>query len=166
MITFFLMVNKQGKTRISKYYNGIALADRPALEKAAFTLAHTRDPKFSNFCPLSLAPDYDGGDGIMLIYHRYVGLYVMMGIEEGDNMIMAHEGIHLFVEMLDMYFGCVRELDIIYHFQSVYNLLDEYICAGHIIETSKEHIMRRMEELEIAQGLRKKKKKSIFSRSR
>lgn len=58
------------------------------------------------------------------------------------------ETIHLFVELLDQYFSNVCELDIVFHFNSVYALLDEYILAGEIQDTSKKNILERVKELE------------------
>jgi AP-2 complex subunit sigma-1 len=58
------------------------------------------------------------------------------------------ETIHLFVEMLDEYFGNVCELDIVYHFNKVYMLLDEYILAGEVQEASKRAVITRLREFE------------------
>eukprot|EP00439_Symbiodinium_sp_Y106_P017151 s1354_g2.t1 len=46
------------------------------------------------------------------------------------------ELIHLFVEVLDGYFGNVCELDLVFHFDKVYRILDELLLAGEISETS------------------------------
>ena len=48
------------------------------------------------------------------------------------------ETIHLFVELLDQYFSNVCELDIVFHFNKVYALLDEFILAGEVQESSKK----------------------------
>jgi AP-2 complex subunit sigma-1 len=58
------------------------------------------------------------------------------------------ETIHLFVEILDTYFGNVCELDIIFHFNKVYAILDEFILAGEVQETNRKVILDRMKELE------------------
>ena len=55
-----------------------------------------------------------------------------------DNELAYLESIHLFVEMLDLYFGNVCELDLVFNFQKVYNILDEFYLAGEIQETSKQ----------------------------
>jgi AP-1 complex subunit sigma 1/2 len=47
------------------------------------------------------------------------------------------EQIHLFVEILDRYFGNVCELDIIFNFHKAYYILDELFIGGHLQETSK-----------------------------
>lgn len=82
------------------------------------------------------------------------------------------ETIHLFVELLDQYFSNVCELDIVFHFNKVsgdmqlrgqltrfyhtllwlfdqvYAVLDEYIIAGEVQESSKRVILERIRDLE------------------
>lgn len=65
-----------------------------------------------------------------------------------DNELVYLETIHLFVELLDSYFSNVCELDIVFNFNKVYAILDEYILAGEMQETSKKQILERIKELE------------------
>ena len=65
-----------------------------------------------------------------------------------DNELVYLETIHLFVELLDSYFSNVCELDIVFNFNKVYAILDEYILAGEMQETSKKQILERIRELE------------------
>ena len=67
-----------------------------------------------------------------------------------DNDLSYLEGIHLFVELLDRYFGNVTELDLVYNFHKVYVILDEYILAGEIQETSQAVMLDRLQALERA----------------
>ena len=57
-----------------------------------------------------------------------------MGIDSTDNELSMLELIHLFVEILDKYFGSVCELDVVYNFYKVYSILDEVIIGGEICE--------------------------------
>ena len=50
-----------------------------------------------------------------------------------------------FVEVLDMYFGSVCELDIIFNFEKAYFILDELVLAGEIQDTSKKSVLRQVE---------------------
>ena len=52
------------------------------------------------------------------------------------------------VEILDGYFGNVCELDLVFHFDRVYMLLDELILAGEISETSAQNILSKVKETE------------------
>ena len=73
---------------------------------------------------------------------------VLWGGVSQDNDLSYLEGIHLFVELLDRYFGNVTELDLVYNFSKVYVALDEYILAGEIQETSQAVILDRLQVLE------------------
>lgn len=54
-----------------------------------------------------------------LVYRRYAGLYFCLCIDPSDNELAALEAIHLFVEVLDMYFKSVCELDLVFYFYKV-----------------------------------------------
>ena len=58
------------------------------------------------------------------------------------------ETIHLFVELLDQNFSNVCELDIVFQFNVVYAILDEFVLAGEVQESSKKNILDRVKELE------------------
>ena len=47
-----------------------------------------------------------------------------------DNELITLEMIHLYVEVLDRYFGNVCELDIIFNFHKAYYILDEIFVGG------------------------------------
>jgi hypothetical protein len=55
-----------------------------------------------------------------------------------DNELLYFESIHLFVELLDQFFGNVCELDLVFNFNKVYMILDEFFLAGEVQETSKQ----------------------------
>ena len=75
-------------------------------------------------------------------------MFFTLCVEQGDNGLAYLETIHLFVEMLDLYFGNVCELDLVFNFQKVYNILDEFYLAGEVQETSKQVILQRLRALE------------------
>lgn len=58
------------------------------------------------------------------------------------------EAIHLFVEVLDAYFGNVCELDLVFNFYKVYEILDEMFTAGELMESSKAVVLGRIEAIE------------------
>ena len=49
---------------------------------------------------------------------------------------------------LDMYFKSVCEMDIIYSFYKVYEIMDNYIVAGEVLDVNKAAIIERIRELE------------------
>ena len=54
-----------------------------------------------------------------LIYRRYAGLFFTLCVDVNDNELLYFESIHLFVELLDQFFGNVCELDLVFNFNKV-----------------------------------------------
>jgi len=100
---------------------------------------HHETKKYTNFI------EYNN---YKLIYRRYAGLFFTIAVDATDNELSYLETIHLFVELLDAYFSNVCELDIVFNFNRVYAILDEYLLAGEIEETSKKEILERCKALE------------------
>jgi AP-2 complex subunit sigma-1 len=109
------------------------------IEAEVHRLITARDRKYTNFI------EYNN---YKLIYRRYAGLFFTMAVDLADNELSFLETIHLFVELLDSYFSNVCELDIVFNFNKVYSILDEYMLAGEIEETSKREILDRVKLLE------------------
>ena len=140
MIRFFLLQNKQGKTRLAKWYmTAPEDSKRVEMEGNIHRMISMRVRGNTNFVEFQ---------DFKIIYRRYAGLFFVFGADMNDNELLLMETIHLFVEMLDEYFSNVCELDIVFNFNKVYALLDEYILAGEVQETSKRTVMSRLRELE------------------
>mmetsp|Transcript_5438 Transcript_5438/g.7109 ORF Transcript_5438/g.7109 Transcript_5438/m.7109 type:complete len:144 (+) Transcript_5438:87-518(+) len=140
MIRFLLLQNRQGKTRLSKWY--IPPPDdeeKTRIEAEINRIILSRDRKYTNFVE---------HHNYKLIYRRYAGLYFIVGCDVTDNELCMLETIHFLVELLDQYFSNVCELDIVFHFNKVYCILDEYILAGEVVETNKAEILEKVRELE------------------
>jgi AP-2 complex subunit sigma-1 len=114
-------------------------AELRKLEAGINRIIILRDKNHTNFV------EYEN---IKIIYRRYAGLFFVFGVDVDDNELLLMETIHLFVELMDQFFSNVCELDIVFHFNKVYALLDEFIIAGEVQETSKKLILDRMKELE------------------
>mmetsp|Transcript_11242 Transcript_11242/g.28391 ORF Transcript_11242/g.28391 Transcript_11242/m.28391 type:complete len:144 (+) Transcript_11242:223-654(+) len=139
MIRFMLLQNRAGKTRMSKYWVPLEDAEKHKLEYEVHRLVVARNPKFTNFVEFRTHK---------VIYRRYAGLFFSMCVDVTDNELAMLEAVHLFVEILDHYFNNVCELDLVFNFHKVYLILDEFILAGEIQETSKKVILERLQELE------------------
>ena len=113
--------------------------EKVRIENEVHRLVTARDKKYTNFI------EYNS---YKLIYRRYAGLFFTIAVDAQDNELSYLETIHLFVELLDSYFNNVCELDIVFHFNVVYSILDEFILTGEMEETSKREILDRVKLLE------------------
>ncbi|KAH8515152.1 hypothetical protein H0E87_003853 [Populus deltoides] len=147
-IRFILLQNRQGKTRLAKYYVPLEDSEKHKVEYEVHRLVVNRDAKFTNFVEFRTHK---------VIYRRYAGLFFSLCVDITDNELAYLECIHLFVEILDHFFSNVCELDLVFNFHKVYLILDEFILAGELQETSKratdthcnaQAIIERMGELE------------------
>jgi hypothetical protein len=132
VIKFLLLQNRQGKTRLSKYYTYFQDEEKHKLESEIHRLVINRDPKFTNFLELR---------NFKVIYRRYAGLFFSVAADMSDNELSLLELIHLLVEVLDQYFGNVCELDLVFNFHKVFGIMDELVVGGEVIETSKQVIL-------------------------
>jgi len=139
MIRFILLQNRQGRTRLAKYYVPFTDAEKHKIEHEVHRMVSGRDQKFTNFV------DYQNRK---IIYRRYAGLYFSLCVDSSDNELVCLEIIHLFVEILDHYFSNVRELDLVYNFHKVFAITDELVLSGELQESSKKVILDRLGLLE------------------
>jgi len=139
MIHFLLLQNRQGKTRLAKYYSAYEHEEKRQLELEVHKLITKRDPKFTNFIEFRR---------YKVIYRRYAGLYFSYCVDVNDNELAYLESIHLFVELLDKFFASVCELDLVFNFHKIYSILDEVYLGGEIQETSKRVILERLQEIQ------------------
>ncbi|KAL4613049.1 AP-4 complex subunit sigma-1-like [Arapaima gigas] len=131
MIKFLLMVNKQGQTRLSKYYEHIDLAKRTSLEVDVIKGCLSRKKEECSFVEYK---DYK------LVYRQYASLFIMVGVSENENELAVYELVQNFVEVLDKYFSRVFN-QIMFNLDKVHIILDEMILNGHIVETNKSRIL-------------------------
>mmetsp|Transcript_65367 Transcript_65367/g.206554 ORF Transcript_65367/g.206554 Transcript_65367/m.206554 type:complete len:144 (+) Transcript_65367:25-456(+) len=139
MIRFLLLQNRAGKTRLAKYYVPLREDEKHKMEYDVHRLVSSREPKFTNFVEFRQ---------YKVIYRKYAGLFFSICVDVNDNELAHLEAIHLFVEVLDHFFTNVCELDLVFNFHKVYLILDEFILAGELQETSKKVILDRIGELE------------------
>mmetsp|Transcript_10983 Transcript_10983/g.27751 ORF Transcript_10983/g.27751 Transcript_10983/m.27751 type:complete len:150 (-) Transcript_10983:307-756(-) len=146
MIRYVLVQNRQGKTRLSKWYVPHEDEEKRKLANEIHRLLNSRESRFvqreakyTNFVEFR---------NHKVVYRRYAGLFFAMCVDMEDNNLAVLEAIHLFVEVLDKYFGNVCELDIVFNFHKVYMILDEVLLAGEIMETSPALILKAINTLD------------------
>jgi len=146
MISFILMVNKQGQTRLSSYYQWISMAERVALESEIIRKCLSRSELQCSFLEYR---------GYKVIYRRYASLFFIVGTtadvggeENTENELGLLEFIHTLVETMDKWAGSICELDIMYQLEQVHYLVDEMVMNGYIVETNKSNILRPLDLME------------------
>ncbi|GLT74535.1 hypothetical protein SLA2020_463240 [Shorea laevis] len=132
-IHFVLLVSRQGKVRLAKWYSPYSQKERTKVIRELSGIILTRAPKLCNFVEWR---------GFKVVYKRYAGLYFCMCINRDDNELEILDIIHHYVEILDRYFGSVCELDLIFNFHKAYYILDEILIAGELQESSKRTVIR------------------------
>lgn len=110
MIHYILLQNRAGKTRLSKWYEPYEDDEKEKIKIEVHRLITGRDQKFTNFVEYRKHK---------IIYRRYAGLFFSMAVDPADNDLAYLEIIHLFVEVLDHFFGNVCELDLVFNFHKV-----------------------------------------------
>ncbi|KAL2241963.1 UNVERIFIED_CONTAM: AP-2 complex subunit sigma [Sesamum indicum] len=122
MIRFILLQNRQGKTRLAKYYIPLEESEKHKVEYEVHRLVVNRDPKFTNFVEFRTHK---------VIYRRYAGLFFSLCVDITDNELAYLECIHLFVEILDHFFSNVCELDLVFNFHKIRSMA--YFAHCHSI---------------------------------
>ncbi|CAL6285691.1 unnamed protein product [Bathycoccus prasinos] len=117
---------------------------------------NSKAKSFAN--PLSRGSDYAKGmhaycaflrhNSYKICYRRYASLFFIVGVDDDENELSMMDFIHCFVETLDWHFGNVCELDIMFHLDSVYVILDEMVCNGQIVETNKRIVLGEASKFE------------------
>uniref|UniRef100_A0A2K5PWR3 AP-4 complex subunit sigma-1 n=1 Tax=Cebus imitator TaxID=2715852 RepID=A0A2K5PWR3_CEBIM len=102
MIKFFLMVNKQGQTRLSKYYEHVDVNKRTLLETEVIKSCLSRSNEQCSFIEFK---------DFKLIYRQYAALFIVVGVNDTENEMAIYEFIHNFVEVLDEYFSRVEPIN-------------------------------------------------------
>ena len=140
MILFLLVLNRQGKPRVSKWYSNYDEKEKQRLILDIHRKLSSRDSRFTNFIEYL---------SFKIIYKRFAGLFFVFCVDCNDNELGHLELIQSMVELVDEYFGNVTELDLIFNFHKVHALIDEFILGGESLEISRKSILNSMKKFEI-----------------
>ena len=144
MIKFILILTRTGKTRFSKFYTTLSFANKHKIEQDVARVVAQKGMTSSN------SPGFAEYQSIyQLVFRRYAGLYFIVGMNQEDPLLPAYEFIQLFVETLDLYFGNVCELDLVFKFDRIYSILDEIVLCGEIANIDKSSIIKFIKATEI-----------------
>ena len=88
MIQFILMVNKQGQTRLSKYYNSFSVQERITTEGELIRKCLSRvENQVSPLCLTGLQCSFVEHRQYKVIYRRYASLYFIVGLDIDDDIV-------------------------------------------------------------------------------
>ncbi|GFE53155.1 AP-2 complex subunit sigma-like [Babesia ovis] len=116
-------------------YCGFDQAEKKRIADRIYSEIAERDGRWVNFFDL---------EGRKVVYRTYGGVVISIYADREDNTLAYHELIHLIVEILDDFYGNVRELDVVCNFNTLHGLLNELILAGELLETSKQNVLERL----------------------
>jgi len=136
---FILLMSRQGVVRLSSIFVPHPPAEKQRLIRFCAANILPRSLRMCNFVT-------DKEKGYNLVYRWYASLYFIVGIAPGQNELYVLEQIHMFVEVLDRYFGNVCELDIIFNFHKAYAILHELFVGGYMLETNKQEALHAITE--------------------
>ncbi|KXN89660.1 AP-1 complex subunit sigma-1 [Leucoagaricus sp. SymC.cos] len=129
MINYILLVSRQGKVRLAKWFTTMPPKAKAKIIKDVTQLVLARRTRMCNFLEYK---------DTKVVYRRYASLFFVCGVSQGDNELATLEIIHRYVEVLDRYFGNVSDHSQVYGEQ----ILDELIIAGELQESSKKSVLR------------------------
>ncbi|XP_074398851.1 AP-4 complex subunit sigma-1 isoform X6 [Zonotrichia albicollis] len=121
MIKFFLMVNKQGQTRLSRYYEHVEINKRTVLEAEVIKNCLSRSKDECSFVEYK---------DFKLVYRQYAALFIVVGIDQTENEMAVYELIHNFVEVLDKYFSRVGYIMFNDYEMRSSEIRDQYVTNG------------------------------------
>ena len=134
---FLFLISRQGKTRLSKWYQTILQKEKSKIIRELSTIILSRRAKMCNVLEYK---------DLKIIYRRYASLFFVIGVSSDDNELIGLEIIHRFVEQMDKIYGNVCELDIIFGFDKAYHILDELLIDGYLQESSKREVLKRVNQ--------------------
>lgn len=136
-IQFLFLISRQGKNRLSKWYQTILQKEKAKIIRELSTIILSRRAKMCNVLEYK---------DMKIIYRRYASLFFVIGVNSDDNELIGLEIIHRFVEQMDKLYGNVCELDIIFGFNKAYYVLDELLIDGYLQESSKKEVLKRVNQ--------------------
>ncbi|KAJ8698376.1 AP-1 adaptor complex sigma subunit Aps1 [Pleurotus ostreatus] len=142
MISYLLLISRQGKVRLAKWFVTLSPKSKAKIVKEVTQLVLARRAKMCNVLEYR---------DTKVIYRRYASLFFVCGVGADDNELITLEIIHRYVEILDRYFGNVCELDLIFNFDQAYAILDELILGGELQEPSKKVVLSVVHQFQRAE---------------
>jgi len=141
MIKFVVLVNKQGQTRLARYYEerDNSGEDRTVQEADIVRKCLMRGEQQCSFFEYK---EYK------IAYRRYASLFFVIGADDDENELAVLEFIHALVETMDRHFDNVCELDIMSQLDKAHYIVDEMIANGCVMEMNKNLVLEPLGALD------------------
>ncbi|ORX54583.1 putative AP-4 complex subunit sigma-1 [Hesseltinella vesiculosa] len=132
MISFLLMINRQCKTRFSRYYTQDL--DDPVRFESRLSQECISRP--SNHCL------FFSFEGYHVVYRPYGNLLLIVGSDSPQNEFAWLEWLQLLMETMNQYFDNVTEMDIVFQLEKVHMIVDELLPKGILGETNSGRVLK------------------------
>jgi AP-3 complex subunit sigma len=143
MILAALVMNTQGKPRITKFYVPLGVERQ---QEAIRTIYSALSQRPEDSCSFVETEDIFGPD-TKLVYKHFATLYFIFVIDSSESELGMLDLIQVFVETLDRCFKNVCELDIVYNFNKVHTILDEIVMGGQVVETNSAEVLKAVQDI-------------------
>lgn len=138
-----LIINNHGKPRLCKFYQSVSQDQQQQVIRRVYQQVVNRPDSFCNYLEGSI-PEW--GEGTKIIYRHYATLYFVFAVDAQESDLGILDLIQVFVEALDKCFENVCELDLIFHSDKVYFVLDEIVMGGQVLETNINAILQAIKD--------------------
>lgn len=153
MIKGIIIVNNHGNPRLAKFYQTVeGEAAQQRVISRIFQQVSSRPDSFCNYLEGQDVP-YWGSD-VKLIYRHYATLYFVFAVDSQESDLGILDLIQVFVECLDKCFENVCELDLIFGYPQLNNILDEIVrCPLYRVADEWPYIRGAFLRLQVMGGM-------------
>jgi AP-3 complex subunit sigma len=149
MIKAVVIINTSGKARLARFYDDLVrdrqVESRDDVIKRLFAACARKGEHCCNFIEDVILP------GGKIVYRKYATLYFVFVVDDGESELGVLDLMQVYVEVLDKCFENVCELDLIFHPDKAYALLDEIILGGMVASVNVKEIWETYEALSKAE---------------
>jgi len=137
MILFFIVVNRQGQTKLSKYYSqNLPTQDQKNLSLKAKLLENVCLNLEHNILLFFQFSKWD----CTIAFKKFANLYFILGIDKEENELASLELIQHIVEVIDSQFDKISEIDFMFNLEKIHFIVDEIISVGDVSHHTKDRL--------------------------
>ncbi|KEG03795.1 AP-3 complex subunit sigma, putative [Plasmodium vinckei vinckei] len=138
MIKGVLIINTNGKPRFLRFYDGSSHERQQLITKKIHEIIIKRPP---NECCCFIDNEELFGSDMKIVYRHFATLFFIFIIDSMESELGILDLIQVFVQVLDVNFENVCELDLVYNYEQINYILDEIVMGGIVLETNIDAIL-------------------------